>query len=45
MNVKGVEGDPPGLVTVTVQLPPSLALLKVTSVSWPELTKVVLFPE
>jgi hypothetical protein len=44
MNEKAVELLLPGLMTVTVQVPVSLALLNAGSLSWLEETKVALCP-
>jgi hypothetical protein len=44
VKLKGVELLPPGLITVTIQVPVSLASLNDESLSWPELTEVVLLP-
>ena len=44
VKFKAVELLPLGLTTVAVQVPPSLASLNAESVSWPEFTKVVLWP-
>jgi len=43
VKLKAEELFPPGLVTVTVQVPPSLALLNAGSTIWLEETKFVLW--